>query len=496
MKTMVARYSVPDSIPDYIKGLPEGAQRIFVEVFNSTLDKTKDEEQARIAGWGAVKSSYEKQGEEWVRKASDDQTLRWLSLVGVEPPDETNESVVQVFRTGKFKHPLYGTFVITDADLDCMEANFKASRPKTPTELVVDYEHMSAIGNQIAPAAGWVKGLIRKAGELLAKVSWTGKAAGMIKANEYRYISPEWHMHYKDKESGRDIGPTLLSMALTNRPFIEGMQPIMLSEDMMLAEWDTKYIDDLPDKSFAYVEGGGEKDAQGKTVPRTLRHLPYRNADGSLNLAHLRNALARLDQTSLSPEAKAQARKELEDAAKTAGVGEAGQEDTNKAQEVTDLEKQIRELLGLDDKADVLAYIKDMKSKVDATATAKTASETQTQELTQRATKAETDLAAANGKLLAHDVQVDVDKALKDGHILPKQAEWAKSMRAKDPDGFKAFLASAPKIGPDGAIKGVESNEDAVQLTETETKLGEKLGVGKDALIAQKKRDAEARKGK
>ena len=30
MKTMVARYSVPDSIPDYIKGLPEGAQRIFV----------------------------------------------------------------------------------------------------------------------------------------------------------------------------------------------------------------------------------------------------------------------------------------------------------------------------------------------------------------------------------------------------------------------------------------------------------------------------------
>ena len=215
----------------------------------------------------------------------------------------------------------------------------------------------------------------------------------MIKANEYRYISPEWHMHYKDKESGKDIGPTLLSMALTNRPFIEGMQPIMLSEDMMLAEWDTKYIDDLPDKSFAYVEGGGEKDAQGKTVPRTLRHLPYRNADGSVNLAHLRNALARLDQTSLSPEAKAQARTELEDAAKTAGVGEAGQEDTNKAQEVTALEKQIRELLGLDDKADVLAYIKDMKSKVDATATAKTASETQVQELTQRATKAETDLA-------------------------------------------------------------------------------------------------------
>ena len=164
MKTMVARYSMPDSVPDYIKGLPEGAQTDI----RRSVQRDVGQDQRRGAGehgrMGAVKNSYEKQGEEWVRKASDDQTLRWLSLVGAEQLDETNESVVQVFRTGKFKHPLYGTFVITDADLDCMEANFKASRPKAPTELVVDYEHMSAVGNQIAPAAGWVKGLIRKAG--------------------------------------------------------------------------------------------------------------------------------------------------------------------------------------------------------------------------------------------------------------------------------------------------------------------------------------------
>jgi phage I-like protein/cation transport regulator ChaB len=511
---MIARYSVPDSVPDYIKGLPEGAQRIFVEVFNETLDKTKDEEQARIAGWGAVKNSYEKQGDVWVRKAGEMQVIRYVSqlsdVIGTASVDPKGgvTSDVQVFRTGVFKHPVYGKFTITEQDLDSMVANFKENRPKPPTELVVDYEHMSATGAQVAPAAGWVKDLFKKAGELLAKVAWTDKAAGMIKANEYRFISPEWHMHYRDKENGKDIGPTLLSIALTNRPFIEGMQPVMLSEALQgqvvpedkaiaLAEWDTAYINELPDKSFAYVEPG-DKDAQGKTVPRTNRHLPYRNADGSVNLDHLRNALARIDQTSLSPEAKAQAKTTLDKAAAEAGVGAAGEDQTNKAQE-DDMDKQIRDLLGLAPDADIMAAIKDLKSKADMATqaqTAKQASDTALQASEVARTKAEGDLAVVNGKLTAGEVQADVDQALKDGHILPKQVEWAKAMRAKDPTGFKAFIASAPKIGPDGTIKGVESSEDAVQLTETETKLGDKLGVSKDALIAQKKRDAEARKGK
>ncbi len=77
------------------------------------------------------------------------------------------------------------------------------------------------------------------------------------------------------------------------------------------AEWDTEYINNLPDDAFAYVEAGGQKDEQGKTVPRSLRHLPYKNAQGNLDADHVRNALARLDQTEISAEAKAQALKKL-----------------------------------------------------------------------------------------------------------------------------------------------------------------------------------------
>jgi len=61
-------------------------------------------------------------------------------------------------------------------------------------------------------------------------------------------------------------------------------------------KWTNKYINTLPDSAFLYVASGGSKDSEGKTVPRSLRKLPYKNKEGKLDLPHLRNALARLGQ--------------------------------------------------------------------------------------------------------------------------------------------------------------------------------------------------------
>jgi len=82
------------------------------------------------------------------------------------------------------------------------------------------------------------------------------------------------------------------------------------------AEWDTEYINSLPDSSFAYIESGDEKDEDGKTKPRSLRHLPFKNAQGNIDHDHLVNALARLPQTS-SDVAKTTAKKKLCAAVKT-----------------------------------------------------------------------------------------------------------------------------------------------------------------------------------
>jgi hypothetical protein len=76
------------------------------------------------------------------------------------------------------------------------------------------------------------------------------------------------------------------------------------------AEWSTKEINDLPDSAFALVVKG-DKDKEGKTVPRTNRNLPHHKPDGSIDRPHLVNAMARVTHTSLSRDEQKQAHDHL-----------------------------------------------------------------------------------------------------------------------------------------------------------------------------------------
>src|SRR3990172_1513176 len=80
-----------------------------------------------------------------------------------------------------------------------------------------------------------------------------------------------------------------------------------MDEDTKMA-WTGAYMNDLPDSAFLYVEAG-DKDEDGRTVPRSKRHFPYNDSDGKVDLPHLRNAIARIPQSNapgLSDERKTQ----------------------------------------------------------------------------------------------------------------------------------------------------------------------------------------------
>ncbi|MFA7094848.1 MAG: hypothetical protein WC116_10140, partial [Thermovirgaceae bacterium] len=79
-----------------------------------------------------------------------------------------------------------------------------------------------------------------------------------------------------------------------------------------MAVWSTAYINDLPDSAFLYIAPGGEKDEQGKTVPRSLRYFPVRDASGKVDIPHLRNALARIPQSDLPQDVKERVRRKAE----------------------------------------------------------------------------------------------------------------------------------------------------------------------------------------
>lgn len=98
------------------------------------------------------------------------------------------------------------------------------------------------------------------------------------------------------------------------------------------AVWSTAFVNDLPDSSFLYIKPGGEKDADGKTTPRSLRMFPYKDADGAVDLPHLRNAIARIPQAAeISQDQKdtlqAEARRLLEE---QGGNADTGEEETEK----------------------------------------------------------------------------------------------------------------------------------------------------------------------
>jgi phage I-like protein len=93
-------------------------------------------------------------------------------------------------------------------------AAFQANRGPLP----IDYEHgqdLLAARGEAAPAAGWIVAVEDRGGAVWGQVEWTDRAAQMIAAREYRFLSPAFN-HTKDFKITR-----LLGAALVNRPALE-----------------------------------------------------------------------------------------------------------------------------------------------------------------------------------------------------------------------------------------------------------------------------------
>jgi phage I-like protein len=130
-----------------------------------------------------------------------------------------------------------GSFLV---DRDAMEATVAAFQAHG-TDIPIDYEHQTLGGpysspNGQAPAAGWIKSLIAVssssvvegadgrplANGLWAEVTWTDEAREKLAARQYRYISPVALVRRSDR---RLVG--IHSVALTNKPAIVGMLPVV-----------------------------------------------------------------------------------------------------------------------------------------------------------------------------------------------------------------------------------------------------------------------------
>ena len=121
-----------------------------------------------------------------------------------------------------------GHVVSSKGEFDVDDESYKAMKAqiaKRGVDLVVDYEHQTLKGCE-APAAGWVKELKLEDGQIKAVVEWTPRGARYLENKEYRYLSPVVNVRKADNKA---VG--LHSLALTNTPAIEGMNPIVNSDN-------------------------------------------------------------------------------------------------------------------------------------------------------------------------------------------------------------------------------------------------------------------------
>jgi phage I-like protein len=125
--------------------------------------------------------------------------------------------------------------VVTERDLERIVANWKAY----PRDIPLDYEHGSGLDGPVgsAIAAGWLRDLeLERHADGSGAVLWgtfelTQRAAEWVAGGEYRLTSSEFVLDYIHPAVGKPIGMYLCAVGLTNRPFIDGLQPMtMMSE--------------------------------------------------------------------------------------------------------------------------------------------------------------------------------------------------------------------------------------------------------------------------
>ncbi len=137
---------------------------------------------------------------------------------------------IQIARPGHFKGHSAGPFTLDAKVFSEIIRNFRAT---TNRRVAIDFEHASeqdsargAIPFGGAPAQGWIVDLQERGDGLYGLVEWLPLAAQYIKAGQYKFFSPAIRFNSKDRVTGKNIGATLTSGALTNRPYLDAMKPL------------------------------------------------------------------------------------------------------------------------------------------------------------------------------------------------------------------------------------------------------------------------------
>ncbi|MDD4985108.1 MAG: phage protease [Dehalococcoidales bacterium] len=409
---------------------------------------------------------------------------------------------VEIMATGTWQGA-NGEARITEKDLENMVSAFadltgnKNLNYEPPVKLG-HTEKQKLIQEDGLPAAGWIKSVKKVGGKLVADLKDVPKKiAELMQAGAYKKRSAEFYRNYEI--GGRKYPIVLKALALLGADIpavktISDIKALYTSEALMDENgepYEAVYFEESLNKRISMIREAFRKQFRPDDSLIPYEERPWiREIYQGYVIAEKGESLFKVTYTEADGNyifdmANAQKVEMVYQPVTPSGEPEANDNQENLSEEVL-MDKQLRELLGLDEKADVLEAVKGLKSAADAAANTLAEGE----QLKSRVTKLEEDLAKSNQTIALKERDERVSKAISAGKILPAQKAWAEEYALKDPTGFDTFIAGAPVAVKLGEI-GRQGNEpEDVELTEYELKIGELMGVDKETLAKSKKEEA------
>lgn len=311
-----------------------------------------------------------------------------------------------ILNRGTLYHPLTGTKIAIDDDfVDHLKTNFSNN--------VCDIVQVPLANDQNEhvenPAAnlGEVVGIEddKKSGKIYALVDARKQADDFGKT--LLGASAFFHLNYKDSKTNKRVGPTLLHVAVTNRPYVTGLDPY---EPVVAAS--AEYLGEP-----ALVEMSGESNQEG-AMPRSLEEvLAELRTDHSVDVDALRTELSA---------AKDEA---------TAATGKAKAAEDQLANTTTKLTEALR---GSEEGAKLSGGDVSSEDVVNAVA-----------ELAQRNVALSAAQEAAGDRIAAlekRNVEAEIDGLISEGKILPAKREVYLTMALSHREMFDQIVPDAPIV--------------------------------------------------
>lgn len=219
-----------------------------------------------------------------------------------------------------------GTEVVVDADGNLVTGGDAPAPAQEPVDLPFAFhgvgETLAAIEKRLALPAEFRDEIFRNLYTVMRRASAVLQTTEVVRSDDEGETPLAALIVGELDEIQTAIGDLMKKLGQVQK----GEKPDLSAVEK--AAWSAAQVNDFPDSSFLYIKPGGKKDAGGKTAPRTNRMFPVRDGNGNLDVAHLRNAIARAPQANVPDDVKRkvqeQARRLLAEAQKAKFVTRAG----------------------------------------------------------------------------------------------------------------------------------------------------------------------------